>query len=1371
MNRKRILIAAGAVAGLLLIAAAAVVMVVRSSWFYEKVRQWSISTVETATGGRVEIGAFQFDWRRMRAKFDNFTLHGDEPAGKPPLLRITSVAAGLRIISVFKRSVDIQYVEATEPHVYLIVYPGGRTNIPEPKVKPTNPKSPVATVLDLAVGRFQLANGQFEVEGRGETPFNLRGQKLNAKLLYDLTGPRYRTDVSIQPLEVTWPGLPTTPVGVSLTADVERNRISLSSVRLTTGDSLVNASGAIENLDSPHASFRYDARMPAADADRLLRTRLLERGAVEVAGQAEWSGPSAFSIIGKVHAFDLDFRGAYVRLVGFRADGTLHVGPDGAGLSNLRLSGNYGGEGPCAAKGGAWPCPDQVSGEVGAASLRGTDLELHNIVLAGLGGSFRGDAHLRNWVAFGVKGEVGGIEVRRAVARYSPVALPWNGILLGEVSVEGMLQHEEEFRATANLVITPAAESAPVFGRITAGYDARTGVLNLGNSTLTLPASRADFSGDLGHQMRVHLESRDLNDFLPALGSSAAAIPVKLANGSAIFDGSVSGQLDDPQIAGHLTATSFSYSGESFDSLQTDLQLSQRNLQVRNASVARGSLHAQFQGSVGLERWSPQPSSPIAGSASIRNAPVTDLLALVKATNLPVAGTLSASGQVSGAVENPVVTADLDVANGKLQDEPFDRFTCHASYGNRLVEISSGRLIAGVKQVSVAGAFQHAPNVFDTGRLHFDVTTNSMPLDQVHVVQVQRPGLNGMVQVKASGDADVAPSNLRLAALNADVSVQGVQYSGLGLGDWRLTAASQGGVLRAHLDSSAAGSTLRGDGQWRLEGDLPGSATITFSKLDFARVQAMLAPGDPDAQHVSGWAEGELRVDGPALKPQLLKAELSIPKLELGPPPDTSGRPLGPAGSLVLNNSGPIVATLSNSTITIGTARLVGRSTDLSVTGRVDLNQQNPLDLRVSGRVDLALLQDFNRDVTSSGVFTADATVRGTLNAPLASGRVEFHDAAFSLVDFPNGISAANGVISFTGGRATIQSFQGETGGGQIHLTGFAAYGNGQTIFRLHARVEQVRVRYPEGVSTVADASLNFTGTPERSMVSGSITVLRTGFNPQSDFSSVLAGSARPVETPAARTGLLGGMSFDIQIDTAPDIEVQTALTQDVQVEANLRLRGTASNPALLGRINITHGQVAFFGTRYTISQGSVAFYNPVRLDPILDIDLETKARGIDITLNVSGPLNKMNLTPRSDPPLQFQEIVALLASGRTPTSDPSLLTQQSSAPQSWQQMGASALLGQAIASPVAGRLQRFFGVSQLRIDPTLPGVENNPQARLTLEQQITPDITFTYITNVTTSNPQVIRMEWAFAKKWSAVLLREENGLFGLDFFFKKRF
>ncbi len=107
-------------------------------------------------------------------------------------------------------------------------------------------------------------------------------------------------------------------------------------------------------------------------------------------------------------------------------------------------------------------------------------------------------------------------------------------------------------------------------------------------------------------------------------------------------------------------------------------------------------------------------------------------------------------------------------------------------------------------------------------------------------------------------------------------------------------------------------------------------------------------------------------------------------------------------------------------------------------------------------------------------------------------------------------------------------------------------------------------------------------------------------------------------------------MNFDIQIQTAPDIQVESTLTQDIDVEANLRLRGTFSNPAVLGRINITQGQVVFFGTKYNISQGSIAFYNPVRVEPMLDIDLETKARGIDVTLTVSGPLSKLNLTPRS---------------------------------------------------------------------------------------------------------------------------------------------
>src|SRR5688572_13301144 len=103
MTRKRKLwIAAASVLGLLAVVVVAGIFVVRSQWFYEKIRQKVVTVVETATGGRVEIQSFTFDWKRLRAEVKTFTLHGTEPVDKPPLFNAASVAIGIKIVSVFK---------------------------------------------------------------------------------------------------------------------------------------------------------------------------------------------------------------------------------------------------------------------------------------------------------------------------------------------------------------------------------------------------------------------------------------------------------------------------------------------------------------------------------------------------------------------------------------------------------------------------------------------------------------------------------------------------------------------------------------------------------------------------------------------------------------------------------------------------------------------------------------------------------------------------------------------------------------------------------------------------------------------------------------------------------------------------------------------------------------------------------------------------------------------------------------------------------------------------------------------------------------------------------------------------------------------
>ena len=246
-------------------------------------------------------------------------------------------------------------------------------------------------------------------------------------------------------------------------------------------------------------------------------------------------------------------------------------------------------------------------------------------------------------------------------------------------------------------------------------------------------------------------------------------------------------------------------------------------------------------------------------------------------------------------------------------------------------------------------------------------------------------------------------------------------------------------------------------------------------------------------------------------------------------------------------------------------------------------------------------------------------------------------------------------------------------------------------------------------------------------------------------------------------------MKLDIAVVTVPGLRVVSTYARRLTVLSNLSVRGTAAQPGIVGRVEVTNGQLVFFGNEYTVNTGTIGFYDPTRINPVLNVSLETTAQGVDVTLNLQGPMDNLKLTYTSDPPITFQEIVALLATNTTPTSDPTIAANQPAPPQqSMSQMGESAVVGQAVAAPLASRLQRVFGVNQLKIDPTFAGNSGIPTARVTLQQQVTSNVTFTYITDVSATNNQIIRVEWAMTPHLSAIGLRDEFGVVGVDFVYK---
>ena len=590
------------------------------------------------------------------------------------------------------------------------------------------------------------------------------------------------------------------------------------------------------------------------------------------------------------------------------------------------------------------------------------------------------------------------------------------------------------------------------------------------------------------------------------------------------------------------------------------------------------------------------------------------------------------------------------------------------------------------------------------------------------------------------------------------------------LGDLTLAAATHGANLDFTLDSNLGRSTIHGQGQTRLQGDYPVTAQVSFSNLTYAGLLPLFgSTAAGTGPTFDALAEGQLNIAGPAAKPDQLNGSLNVAKLVVSATPRS--QPGNAAKQVTLQNQGPLVVSLNKQVLTVQSAHITGPATDLKIAGTVALNDKAPLNLQLNGNTSLKVMEDFNRDIYAAGSVTVQTAIRGTFAQPLITGQMKLQNASFNEVDLPNGISNANGVIQFNGTTAVIQDLKAESGGGVVQANGGVAYTNGVLRYGLRANAANVRIRQ-EGASIVASASLNLTGTSDRSLLGGTVTINRIAFNPKSDFGSLLSRSAPPVQTPSAPNGLLAGMKLDIRIRTANDVALQTALAQNLQADADLTLRGTLASPGMLGRVNVTSGKLIFFGTDYDVNSGSISFYNPVSIDPILDVDLETKAQGVDVILTVSGPVNNMKLTYRSDPPLQFTEIVALLAAGRTPTSDPTILANQPAPPpQSMQQMGESAIVSQAIASPLSDRLQRVFGVSKLKIDPAFTSGSSVPQARLTLQQQVATNVTFTYVTDVSQANSQLIRIEWSVNPQWSAVATRDETGRFGIDFFYKKQF
>lgn len=1274
---------------LLLFCLVAGYLVLKSQGFHRYVLATIVRQAQESTGAGVQVRDFDFRFSTLTATLYDITLHGAESASQRPLLHVDKLTVALKVQSVLQRKVNLSELLIEHPVARLLVARDGKSNLPQPPPKRSTGNT---NLFDLAVGHILVSNG--------EIYYNDQKQQLSADL-YDL-----RTEIQFHPLQTRYSGYlaydkgrvqyanyPSLPHNLRVQFAATPHRFSLDSLTLTLGSSQASLRAAVEDYSNPKVQGSYNIQIHVQDFAAM-------SPAVRPAGDVFLSG-----------AIHYQKKGNGPLLRGAVLSGTIHSRGVTATASH-----------------GSFPL-GKIEGDY---QFAGGTFQLPNFAMELFGGQLKASIvmrHLDTTPVSQLHASLRGIslvDAKRAFRNPQLNRMPLTGTLEGdaEATWKGSASN---IRVLSNIGLRAALcdssgrPATPLDGSIHLNYDGRRKSLSLRQSSLRTPSTSVVLQGEIGDHSKLHVntQARDLRELavlISALRGNGAPLDV---SGSARLDAVVAGSLQRPNITGQLNAQNLRVQGSQWRAAGVSFQAGPSRVALQNGSLQhaqRGS--ATFSGQAGLRNWAYSPSSPIAANLSVRHMSVAELLRLANQL-YPITGSLSADFSLRGSQLNPVAQGNALITDAKAYDEPIQKLSLQLQ--------SADGAVKSLLKVNLPAGSADANLTYRPKDRAYDVRLNvpAMDLQKLAVVQAKDLPVRGALTASASGAGTLDHPRLtatlqfpQLELRNAAVSRFKAQVDVV---EHRATLA---------LNAMLAQVPLQAKGTVGLNGNYYADLTLDTGRFQLDPLLAMYVANLPP--EFRGETELHAALKGPLKDKSNLEAHVTVPTLRAS------------YQALEVGNTQPIRVDYARSVVTLHPAEIRGAGTDLRLQGSVPLAGPPAMTLTAQGSVDLGLLRIFSSDLNSSGALTLDVRATGSTGNPSLQGQVRLQNVSLATSAAPLGVDKLNATVDVDSTQLKLTSLTAQVGGGNISAGGSVTY-RPTLQFNLALQGRNVRLLYPQGLRSILNSNLVFVGKPQESAVQGRVLIDSLSFTPDFDlasFTTQFNGSSAPPS----------GESFADHVKLAVSVQSGQSLSaQSSQVslegQVNLQVVGTASNPVIVGRTDLTSGELFFLNNRYQLQQGVITLSNPNQTEPVLNIAANTTIQQYNLTVTLRGPIEKLNTTYTSDPPLATADIINLMARGQT-------TAQASAAGQSTD----SILAGQA-ASQVTGGIQKLAGLSSLRIDPLLGGNNQNPSARVALQQRVTNNFLFTFSTDVTQPESEVIVGDYRINKRWSVNVARNQVG------------
>jgi translocation and assembly module TamB len=1470
----------GGLLALILLLAAGLWFYTTTADFQRRANKAVVATLETATGGRVELGHISFDPRHLSLQADHVVIHGLEGPGEAPYLSADKILVRVTLANFLAHTagtgsrtyVHLNFLRIESPHVHLIIDKDGKTNQPVPKQKSKSNEPVIDTLLDLKAKDVELANGLALVNDRS-IPFNLAAEDLNAQINFLSKPDAYGVAIDLRNLRTQMANEPEAKSSLHLAAQIGRDSAELTQFDLHSGaKSELQATAAIKNYNAPEWQAKVVGSLELKQISILAGVDGLNAGSVDlklgghscdVTPATAQKKPSFFErelkrnaakaalhktlapdpactagylLVGSAKLHGAAYKNLYVDLHDINGGGQLHITPTQLLLTALTGFLPGGGSATGQLKIDNWLGEVPANTAAASPTVQGATATVNKTATAITGqgmvapptesGSLAGRAHsyltvTTDHIPLPTVLDVTASEAYRNLgfdtAFSGPLQAEWGGPV---ASIADSVLVDADLRLEPTGAHRKGSE-IPLSGHVMGHYDGKLEVVNVKQLNLTTPQSSLVADGVLGvnlgdslTRLNLDLKVRDLSEYdelLKTLGlgsgnkKGAAAIPVAL-HGTMLFHGTASGAIAKLDVKGHLEATDVDLQlGEMsmassqvpseanqpspannllttaasslsagnpnaakpatapatevhIDSLIADADYIPSGLEVAKSTITQGTAVLHIAGSfkprattvhgVLTHVW--DGSTAIDANLQLGNADIKDLLTIAGQQNkIPVTGTIAVDAHVAGTLKNLSGSGHVALVNGAAYGEQFTGFNVDMTAQGQ--EIEASHVVANLHGMTVGG---NGGYNLTTKQLHAHLAGNDLQLSKFNTVQNANLPADGTLSLSLDANGTAEQPGLKATGKLTNLTVEGKP-----VGDVTLDAHSLGSTVFYALRSTLVGAQVAADGQTQLTGDYQTQAKLTIAGLDIAKPLAIF---QPDGLKATSSIAGTVTVNGPLETPKLLGGQAQFSSFTV----TSHGVTLQAAQLLTIS--------LKNGLATLQQVNITGQDTDINASGTVQVFggvdpksgqtgfKFGALNLKADGQINAALAHTLDPGLLTSGKVTFNVATGGVIGDPLFAGTVQFEHVNAALDGINNGLTDLNGTLAFRQNRLNVQTLTATTGGGQVTIGGYLIY-RGGVFADLTLTGEKVRVRL-NGLSTTANTNLHLQGGLQSALLSGTILVTRFGVGPDVDFAAFSSGGVSAPPDPSLASNKI---RLDVHVTSSPQLDFQNSYAK-LAGTVDLTVRGTVAVPTVLGRIQINEGSATFAGTKYQLERGDIYFSNPVRIDPIVDVDATARVENYNITLGLHGTPENLKPTYRSEPPLSEADIFSLLSLGRTQEEAQIYQEQQVQAGTS---PVANSLLSGALNATVSSRVSKLFGGGSVKIDPSYIGSLGQSSARITVQRQISQQLSVVYATNVNTSAQQLIQVSYQLTPNSSLVATRDESGVFSIVYKFRRRY